>query len=112
MRASPIVPGHGPMTSRLLARSPRTSSTAHASPTAVAIGTRSVVTSAATTAAAVAVAATAAAAAAAAEAAATAAAARLSIFGDPDAQRASLQLLAIELRDRLLRGLGALHLDE
>jgi hypothetical protein len=43
MRASLIVPGHGPMTSRSSERSERTSSLTHASPIAIASGWRFII---------------------------------------------------------------------
>ena len=103
--------------SRSAARSCRTSSAAHATPTSVAIGPKSGLASAttpATTVAPVAAvsAAAAAAAARAAAAAATAATAARAILGDADPERPALEVAAVELGDRLLRSGVALHLHE
>src|ERR1044071_4126219 len=104
-----MVPGHEPTISRSAARSCPTSSAAHATPTAVAIGSKSGLASATTPATAVtpiAVSATTA------RTTAAAAAPARAIFGDADPERTAFEVLAIELGDRLLSSGVVLHLHE
>src|SRR5690349_12137716 len=105
MRASLMVPGQDPMISRSAARSCRTSSAAHDTPTSVAIGPKSGLASATTPATTV----TPIAETAPTTGTASTAATPRAILGHPDPERTAFEVLAIELGDRLLSRGVALH---